>query len=242
MKNLLNVILEFFRSFFRFRNIQFFDLIEEYEDYLCGHDLTKHDTLVGTVKSREQYDTNIKHNFYHIPERFVEFPEDIEYVALYRSKNLFEKDEPGVTHYGRVISCEKVKRRDIKELYLSFNPDDYYYRFEVSAWQELEVPVIAREAAPHVAVTLNRYLLENSKYGYELLISNNEMFKLNLGLIDITNSVYDGFFVGDTKVYTVRSKIIVLSPRGKYVYKVTDYKRKPLATLEMIYLHTFEQS
>lgn len=225
---------ELFKSFFQINNIEYFDLLDEYEDLVRGQDLELRNTLVGTVRSREQYELNVKHRFYHIPERFVDNPDDIKYVALYRSKNLFADDEPGIKHFGHVISYMKIKRRDIKELYSSFSPDDYYYRFDIAEWEKLPKTIAVREVAPHVALTVNRYLLENVRFANELFVSSNNEFKLHMGLVDITHGVYDGFFVDDCKVRVQGSKIVLMTPKGKYRYKVSEYKRYPYATMKKI--------
>ena len=234
MKNIWQRIKEFFTYIFGIDRIEYFDLIEEYEDYVRGENLSNTDVMVGTVRSIEQYDTNIESHFYHIPARYVDFPEKVEYIALYRSKNIFGKDEPGVKHYGKVLSFEKIKRREIKELKLSFNPDDDYYRFEVPEWKTLEFPIKARENAPEVYLLTNKFLLFNSKFFYELFIDNNELYKLNLGLRDIVRGVYDGFFVGNFKVRVWWKKIVIKSKDLKMTFDLSDFKRYPYATMKKI--------
>lgn len=233
-------IKELLGSLFKGNNVEYFDLLEEYEDVVRGQDLELRNTLVGTVRSREQYELNYKHRFYHIPERFVDNPDDIKYVALYRSKNLFADDEPGIKHFGHVISYMRIKRRDIKELHASAFSDDYYYRFDISEWETLHKIIAVREIAPHVALTVNRYLLENVRFANELFVSSNDEFKLHMGLVDITHGVYDGFFVGDCKVRVQRSKILVTTPKGRFSYKINEYKRFPYATLKKISENIFD--
>ena len=224
----------FFLCFFKSRRITYFDLLEEYEDYVRGQDVSVRNTLVGTVKSKEQYDVNLKYNFYHIPSDLVDDADAVEYVALYRSKSIFEKDSPGIQHYGRVVKREKVKRRDIKELMLNFSPDRDYYRFEVSAWETLNSPVKAREIAPRVSCMTNDYLLNNSLYVYELYLNTNDELKLFLGLSDLLCEVYDGFFVNESRVYLNLSRIILLTPNGKFSFPIRDYKRYPFETFRKI--------
>ena len=231
MKSLWLRIKEFFLYLFGIDRAVYLD---EYEDYVRGEDLSAFNTMVGTVRSKEQYDVNIKYNFYHIPAHFVDYPEKVEYVALYRSKNIFDKDDPGVKHFGKVLSFEKVKRCEIEELKLSFNPDDDYYRFEVSEWKELEFPVKARESGPSVYLLSNKFLLFNAKYFYELFIDSNDLYKLSLGLSDIVNGVYDGFFIGDFRVRIWCKKIVIKSNENKIAFNVSEYRRYPHATLKKI--------
>lgn len=229
---IFRIIKEFLFSLFR--KIEYFDLLEEYEDYVRGQNIEVHDTLVGTVKSREQYEINYKYSFYHIPAYCLDRPDEIKYVALYRSKNIFGDDEPGVKHYGKVISYSKIKRRDIKELMLSFSPDELYYKFEILEWNTMEFPICAKECGPRIYLLANKYVFDNAKYFNELFISNNDEYKLHMGLMDITSGVYDGFFVGDCKVRATRKKIIVKLPNKTFKYRIEEYKRSKLNTLKKI--------
>ena len=229
----------FFASLFK-RNIHYFDLLDEYEEYLCGQDISFRDTLLGTVRSTDQYDINYKHKFYHIPEKYVTNPDAVKYVALYRSKNLFTSKTTGVLHYGKVISCARMKRRDITELFLSYSYDEYYYKFEVDEWKELSNPIKVRETAPIVACMTSRFLLHNVKFANELLIEDNDTYILHMGLIDIIYGVYDGFFIGENKLRRSGPKIILINPKGKFYYSVSDYKRFPLACLKKISMRIFD--
>lgn len=216
------------------RNKILFDLLDEYEDYVKGEDVSERNTLLGSMKNAEQYEVNLTHKFYHVPVGAVEAPEEVKYVALYRSKNFFGSDNPGVTHYGKVIAFSKVKRRDIKELPLNFSQDNYYYRFDVDEWKTLTTLVKAKDLAPIVCYMTNFYLLNNSRYVHELYIEDNNELKLFLALRDVTNKVHDGFFVENSRVYVAFSRIIVLTPKGCSLFKIKDFRRFPAKTLTMI--------
>lgn len=190
--------------------------------------------LLGAVKNTEQYEINLDHNFYHVPADAVDFPESVEYVALYRSKNLFPESNPGIIHFGKVTSFEKLKRREIKELKLNFSPEALYYRFNVSEWLTLENPLKAREVAPISCIMTSLYLLKNCRFVYELYLEDNNEFKLYLGLNDIVSGVYDGFFVNGKRVYVNFSRIILLTQNGKFSFHVRDYKRYPFETFTKI--------
>jgi len=211
-----------------------FDLLDEYEDWVRDEDVSKRNTLLGSVRSVGQYSVNINCNFYHVPANSVDAPEEVKYVALYRSKNLFADDNPGVTHYGRVTSFVKVKRFEIKELPRSSSSCDDYYRFNVDCWHTLEKPIKARDSAPNVCLKTSFYLLNNSKFVYELYVENNNEFKLLLALWDTVNKVHDGFFAEEARVFTAFSRIIVLTPKYCYLFKIKSFKRQPLKTLTTI--------
>ncbi len=230
MKRIIDFLKSLFFWAFKERKIEYFDLLDEYEDYVRGVDISEKNTLLGTVRSIEQYETNIEYCFYHVPVQAVEDPEKVRYIALYRSKKLFSDNSSGILHYGVVSGYEKVKRSEIKEAKMSMNFDSYYYRFNVFEWKTLPSPLKASQKAPIVAYMTSFYLIENCKYVYELYMESNNDFKLYKGLIDIIYQVYDGFFVGDFKVYINFSRIILLSPKGKFFYKVKEYKHKPYET------------
>lgn len=234
MKRFLWRIIELFKRLFGINDIVYFDLLDEYEDYVRGQDVSVRDTLVGTVRSTQQYDINIKHKFYHIPETFCDDPARVKYVAIYRSKVIFGSKQPGIKHYGRVSSYEYIKRKDIKELLLSFSADSYYYKFNVDEWVEMIDVIKAREKAPYVSCMTNSYLLKNSGYIYELFFEDNNRFKLHLGIRDIVCGVYDGFFVGEYKVRIQRSKIVIKSQNKKVKFLISDYKHSPYITIEKI--------
>lgn len=226
---IISIIRKFFNDLFKWEGI-FFDLVDEYEDCVRGQDLSKRDTLLGAMRNAEQYEVNLSHNFYHVPAEALKSPDSVKYIALYRSKNLFYDKEPGVIHYGKVECFEKLKRCDIKELRPSFASDSYYYRFNVACWNELTTPIKAKDVAPRSCYMTNSYILHNCRYVYELYLENNDEFKLSIALNDIINSLYDGFCIKDCKVYIRFLRITVLTPKGKFSYRVSEYKRHPRET------------
>lgn len=233
MNWLRKLIKDLFECLTSFRNITYFDLLDEYEDYVRGEDVSVRDTLVGALRNREQYEVNFNNNFYHIPKSQLD-RDDVRYVALYRSKSIFGTDSPGIIHYGRVVSSSLVKRCEIKELAMSFYHEEDYYRFDVEEWLELKNHISVRETGPNAMLLTNHYLLENARFANELLIENNNEFKLHLALLDIISGVYDGFYVGDVRVHTSFSRIVVITPKGKKYISIKEYKHTPLATLKKL--------
>jgi hypothetical protein len=72
------------------------------------------------------------------------------------------------------------------------------------------------------------------EYFYELFIDSNDLYKLSLGLSDIVNGVYDGFFIGDFRVRIWCKKIVIKSNENKIAFNVFEYRRYPYATLKKI--------
>lgn len=234
MKSIFRFFRKFISIFLKSKFITYIDF-EDYDDYVKDKDVSKRDTLLGSIRTKDQYDINVKYNFYHIPIDAVDNPEEIKYVALYRSKNFFKDEDPGVINYGKVISFEKVKRRDIKELYINFSPETLYYRFNVLSWDTLNNVVKAKEIGPINGYMTSFYLLNNSHYVYELYCENNDEFKLSLALFDLVLDVYEGLKVNEFHIYLKSKRIIVRSPKEKFLFKVSDYKRAPYETLKKIY-------
>lgn len=236
----LRTVKNFFRRIFGIADIHYIDLIDEYEEYLVGQDIKKHNTLIGTVRNVGQYPVNYSSLFYHIPAYYVSDPDAVEFIALYRSKNLFA-DDCGLKHYGKVISWSLVERCDIKEIPKPYSREKYY-RFDVNEWNTLERVVRVRGNGPHVYMMSNKFLVENSYYFNELLISNNEEYKLYRALKDmIIERVYDGFYVGDSRVRISRKKIIVTTPKRKKHIKISDYKNSQVGTMKIIAEMIFER-
>lgn len=234
MKKLILRIIECIKTFLGINHIEYFDVMDEYEDYVAGQDLKIRNTLVGSVRSVRQYEVNYEELFYHIPEGYIADPKEIEYVALYRSKKLFGKENAGIVHYGKVVSWDLTERSNITELPSEYNTGKYY-RFKVSEWFTLKNPVKPRESWPHVCILTNKFLLETSKYINQLILSNNEEFKLYYALYDITHGIYDGFFVEDTKIRVRRSEILLVSSNFKKRYKISEFNSAPVGTTKMIF-------
>ena len=238
MKRIISIIVDFFKTLLGLDRIEYFDLIDEYEDYVRGHDISIRNVLVGVVRSVKQYEVNYEGFFYHIPEGYIADPDAVEYVALYRSKNLFGKEDSGVTHYGKVSTWELCERSSITELPSDNN--DKYYRFQICEWQTLKRSVKPREFWPHVCLITNKFLLESTPYLNQLLLSNNNEFKLYHALWDIVNKTYDGFYVDDVKVRRKRSEILVISSKIKKRYRISEFKSSPVGTCKLIYGDVFK--
>ncbi len=235
IKGLFLKIKELIIELFDLRRIVYMDVVDEYSEVLNGIDVSVRDTLVGTVRSLEQYEINIKNNFYYIPDCYLSNPDSINYIALYRSKRFYTDNNPGVIHYGTVLQTQHLKRSDIREIPNSFNLDDLYYRFEVDKWQALSSPISAGSIGINVCIVTNHCLLHISRYLYELYIADNDMLILSFALNDIINGVYDGFFIGECRVRTRLGKIMVFTPKKKFSFNIRDYKRYPLDSLTKIY-------
>ena len=71
------------------------------ERKLAKVDWSRRDVLVGTLRSKEQLDICLEHNFYYVPAERVEKHLPIRYAAIYQTRNIFGKDA-GIVYYGEV--------------------------------------------------------------------------------------------------------------------------------------------
>lgn len=109
--------------------------------YKAG-DFLEHEVLIGTVKSKKQFEINFSEKFYHIPEAVV--PKNmmpVEYIALYLPSGTFGDEDGCIRYYGKISETKIVKRDEITSL-PSKNPEMSYYKFEIEEWKKLEFPII----------------------------------------------------------------------------------------------------
>lgn len=123
--------------------------------------------LLGTLRTLNQLDICLECGFYHVPARLIPLDRlPIDYVAIYQSRLKYAED-CGVQYYGRVKSCTPVRRWQIREI--PRDSDELYYRLEVEAWEQLEVPVRVLEI-PFNHLFTNLFLLTHSQETPELTL------------------------------------------------------------------------
>ncbi len=157
------------------------------EDYLKDEYFSKREVLVGALNSKEQLEVNLKHNFYHIPQKKINLAKNnIKYVALSQSQNLFGSDG-GIVWYGKIKDIHLVKRNEIHEL-----PKDevtLYYRMEIEKWCRLEKEIKIDKYQVRSFIYTTIYLLKNAGSITELCIKTKEEFRLFLELKRLYNEI-----------------------------------------------------
>ncbi len=209
------------------------------EDKLAKIDWSRRDVLVGALRNFSQLNICLANHFYHIPASKVkENALPIRYVAIYQSKNLFGKDA-GIRYYGEVISCNRVKRRDILEI--PKNSDEDYYRFEIKEWKKLNAVLEAKEIREFPFLT-NLFLLQHCSSLPDLHIRSEEEYRLYTELKRIANdsSVNDE---ENNNAYRINDKTIVIDNGGILVwnekklvdrFELADFSRRPSEMFRMI--------
>jgi len=228
-KKLRSIIYEYFRRRFY---PYIFNLRDDYADVFSFKDeLEKRNVLIGTIRRRTQYERNINSLFYHIPTSQIQSESGIEYVALYKSKSIFnnENDVNGITHYARVIETSHVKRSEITEI--PSTSGEEYIRFNVEKWCSLAQAITIKEKYPKVFSKTSMYLLSRAKCTYELYFETVEEYVFYLGICDIINDLYDGFELFDMLVIRRGGKIKIKSKGFKKKFKIKQFKQAPYDTV-----------
>ena len=195
--------------------------------------------LVGLFRSKEQFEICLDKKFYYIPAKEISderFP--IQYVALHQTKEIFGK-ESGITYYGKIRRCKKVKRSSIREVAVSKrnNGEESYYYFEIIEWQKLghkiEVDRMRR------SYYTNIHLLQNCHFRQELSLASMEQLRLYTELRRLSDSVqikdrdnvvegseFNGSYISmdgnmiNVHTYTGKNKQYVLSYAAKCMKSV----------------------
>ena len=161
------------RALRRNRRLQALDLLQTVPAAPVATDADRadwsvRDVLVGSFKSREQFQDNFSRNYYYMPAGLLEGEvSDVRYVALYQSQRFF-RDQSGIRYYGRVTSAKQVLRVDVD---FPGSPDlaeELYYVFTVDAWQILPRTISIRDEGVYAPRCTGFFLLQSCHRSYEL--------------------------------------------------------------------------
>ena len=115
------------------------------EERLAKVDWSRRDVLIGTFRSRNQFEICLKNKFYYIQAERVKddnFP--IHYVAMLQTLRIFS-DAAGIYYFGEVLHTARVRRSSIREVpMIHGNPDDIYYRLVIREWIPLTRPILPK--------------------------------------------------------------------------------------------------
>jgi hypothetical protein len=107
-------------------------------------------------------------------------PEEVRFIALYQSKQLFGEQSSGIRLYGRVASLEIVNRGDIWEIppRSPYGGEERYCRFAIESWELLQNPVKAAGLTPGVSMMTSLFLLTHCRRVPELFLRTEESWEL----------------------------------------------------------------
>ncbi len=208
------------------------------ERKLAKVDWSVKDMLVGSLNSMEQLKINLEKKFYYVPSKFIS--EDylpIRYVALYQSDVRYKKDA-GIRYYGMITKTSVCKRKDIPVLMTRNNANENYYRFDVRAWDELDVAINVRDEGVYSPKFTNIFLFCNCRDSYELFnIHSEDQYRLLQELKRISsdtavnNDEYNPSFKlnNEISIVVLNGDIMVCSVNGKLINKIsiTEFIKRP---------------
>ncbi|MBR4909643.1 MAG: restriction endonuclease-like protein [Acidaminococcaceae bacterium] len=209
------------------------------EEKLAKVDWSTRDVLVGSMRNLKQFEICLLHKFYHIPAKEIKDSDlPIRKVALYQSLNLFGT-KAGIRYYGDVISCNKVLRKEIKEI--PKDTDELYYRFEIKEWNELQKPIKPKEFG-FIKFFTNQFLLEHSAEIPELKLRSEEEYRLFFELkralnnTEINDSDSDIRFHYNDSIVAFEEGNINVYKNGKLVEQksVESFSRSPNTVFRLL--------
>lgn len=144
------------------------------EERLARVDWNRRDVLVGSLRSREQWDACYVGNYYYVPVKNMPTnSRQANYVAIYQSKTMYGK-EAGILYYGEVLRTDIVLRKDINNLPSHALPSEPYFRFEIREWVELSSRIAFESEWVYKPRYTNLFLLQNCQRTYELFNIKSE--------------------------------------------------------------------
>jgi hypothetical protein len=133
--------------------------------------------LVGSLKSRYQFDFVIKNKFYYMPYAKSVINNPLKYVALYQSKYVAKNN--GVEWFGEISDFEIVKRSRIPFKLPHRTPEKLYIKFNIKKWEKLKSVIVPNYWGVYEShIYTSKILLDEAKTVSELCIDNKEEWLL----------------------------------------------------------------
>ncbi len=234
----------FFRKLFqRKRPIEAVELpalSEDLEAELAKVDWSRQDVLVGSLGSQEQFADNLLWNYYYVPACHLD-EEDlpVRYVAIYQSRNLFEEDS-GIRYYAEVVQTEKLERCKVHFPVVRDNGEELYYCFRVKQWEILPEPIAIRDAWVSEPRFTNAFLLQHSRYSYELFCIRSEpVFRLAVSLRKLLEGGENPFAykIGEERTLRLKNGVLTVHhSHGKTLDRISleEFRETPGSALQRI--------
>ena len=122
-------------------------------------------TIVGVVKSREQYNHCFENMcYYTYANKINACIKDIEYISIYQPKTSFGEDNAGVYVYGKVTKVSEIYRDEISFGVNNANRKKKCILFEIKSWKKLKLPILPSGNAKIILETTFDKLLNANIY------------------------------------------------------------------------------
>lgn len=186
------------------------------EEKLAKVDWKTKDVMVGTVRTQEQLQFNLRNRGYYVPAKYItEDQLPVKYIALHEQGI---GDNPGIKRYGEVLTAQKIRRGRIPvTMRPNANPEELYFYFTVRKWIELPQTIVILDSSRGKPQFTNKFLLDHCTKSYQLFaISSEEEYRL---MVEI-NKAFDNLSAATpddkTTVYQINEKSSVIVADGNF--------------------------
>jgi len=151
-------------------------LQEGTEEYLVEGDEEKN-VLIGPLGRKEQLDICLESNMYYTYlDRVQSFLGDLEYVAIYQSKEKFEKEkEQGILYYGKIKDYKIMPREEILEMPVIKWEDKLAVKFYIEEWLARDPKIDPGGYGPSRPLRTSWRLFQEARIYPELHLSQGEV-------------------------------------------------------------------
>ena len=187
------------------------------EERLAKVDWTRPDVLVGSFKSRDQFNDNYNRKYYYLPAEYVDgnVP-PIKYIALYQSGKIFGS-EAGIRYYGKITKAKRLRREEIDFPYDPQKAKKPYYAFMVEKWEALETPIVIKDEGVYEPKFTHLLLVQNCAQSYELFNIHSEAeFRLMVEIRKAFKDIATAASSDNTSVYRVNDTHSVIVADGYF--------------------------
>ena len=218
------------------------------EKRLSQVDWSRQDVLVGSFKTRNQFQDNYARKYYYVPAKHLERSRlPIHYIAMYQSTKMFGS-EAGIRYYGEVIEAKRLRREEIDFPYDPKKAKDMYYAFMVKEWKELPVAISVKDEGVYEPKFTNLFLVQHCSQSYELFhIHSEEQYRL----LHELKRMFDNAAVnanaqsepiyqldGGNSVWVHEGCFDILNENGERLFdpplRISDFTRRPRYYFNMI--------
>ena len=187
------------------------------EERLAKVDWARPDVLVGSFKSRDQFNDNYNRKYYYLPAEYVDgnVP-PIKYIALYQSSKIFGSDA-GIRYYGKITKAKRLRREEIDFPYDPQKAKKPYYAFMVEKWESLETPITIKDEGVYEPKFTHLLLVQNCAQSYELFNIHSEAeFRLMVEIRKAFKDIATATSSENTSVYRVNDTHAVIVADGYF--------------------------
>lgn len=188
---------------------------------LSAGDWSKRDTMVGTVRNKEQLAYNLSLRCYYVPGKFL--PKEqlpIKYIVLHEWD---EEDIPCILRIGEVLNTDTIPRGSIPvTMRPGSDPAEPYHYFTVKQWSNLPHRIEIRDTPRGKPLFTHSFLLDHCYNSYALFaVETQEDFRLLQAMEQLLEAEHPSgkqgtpiFSTPDGSCLTVRGPVLTLT--GKH--------------------------